>query len=66
MAKSIGAHNWAPARVGSMTRTILKAFLEPFVIVLAAVYFVIDALALSILKPLLRKIANLKVFSRLK
>ena len=48
--------------MGSMTRTILKAFLEPFVIVLAAVYFVIDALALSILKPLLRKIANLKLF----
>ena len=45
-----------------MKRTILKAFLEPFVIVVAAVYFVIDALALSILKPLLRKIANLKVF----
>jgi hypothetical protein len=48
--------------VGSMTRAILKAFLEPFVVVLAAVYFVIDALALSILKPLLRKIANLKLF----
>ena len=45
-----------------MTRTILKTILEPFVIVVAAVYFVIDALALSILKPLLRKIANLKVF----
>ncbi|MGB7618752.1 MAG: hypothetical protein WBM06_17510, partial [Pseudolabrys sp.] len=48
--------------VGSMTRTILKTIFEPFVIVLAAVYFVIDALVLSILKPLLRKIANLKVF----
>jgi hypothetical protein len=34
---------------------------EPFVIVVAAVYFVIDALALSILKPLLRKIANLEL-----
>ena len=47
----------------SMThRTILKTIFEPFVIVVAAVYFVIDALALSILKPLLRKIANLKLF----
>ena len=45
-----------------MTRTILKTILEPFVIVLAAVYFVIDALALTILKPLLRKISNLQVF----
>ena len=43
-------------------RTILKTILEPFVIVAAALYFVIDALALSSLKPLLRKIANLKLF----
>jgi len=43
-------------------RTILKTFLEPFVIVVAALYFVVDALALSSLKPLLRKIANLKLF----
>ena len=43
-------------------RTILKTILEPFVIVVAALYFVIDALALSSLKPLLRKIANLKLF----
>ena len=39
-----------------------SAALEPFVIVVAAVYFVIDALVLSILKPFLRKIANLKLF----
>jgi len=43
-------------------RTILKAIFEPFVIVVAAIYFVIDALALSILKPFLRKISNLKLF----
>ena len=48
---------------GSMkNRTILKTILEPFVIVAAALYFVIDALALSSLKPLLRKIVNLKLF----
>jgi hypothetical protein len=43
-------------------RTILKTIFEPFVILVAAVYFVIDALALSILKPFLRKISNLQVF----
>jgi hypothetical protein len=43
-------------------RTILKIIFEPFVITVAAVYFVIDALALSSLKPLLRKLANLKLF----
>ena len=43
-------------------RTILKTIFEPLVVVVAAVYFVIDAVALSILKPLLRKIANLKFF----
>lgn len=31
-------------------------------VLVAALYFVIDALVLSILKPLLRKIANLKLF----
>jgi len=43
-------------------RTILKTIFEPFVVLVAAAYFVIDALVLSILKPLLRKIANLKIF----
>ena len=41
----------------------LKTIFAPFVIVVAAIYFVIDALALSSLKPLLRKIANLKLFN---
>ena len=48
--------------VSMKNRTILKTIFEPFVIVVAAVYFVIDALALSILKPFLRKISNLQVF----
>jgi len=43
-------------------RTIIKTIFEPFVVLVAAVYFVIDALILSILKPLLRKISNLKIF----
>ena len=41
----------------------LKTIFAPFVIVVAAIYFVIDALALSVLKPFLRKIANLKLLS---
>jgi hypothetical protein len=41
----------------------LKTIFVPFVIVVAAIYFVIDALALSVLKPFLRKIANLRLFS---
>src|SRR4249920_2973654 len=45
-----------------MTRTILKSIFKPLVIVVAAVYFIIDALALSILRPLLKAIANLKLF----
>ena len=42
-------------------RTILRTIIEPLVIVLAAIYFAIDAMALSSLKPILRKIANLKL-----
>ena len=41
----------------------LKTIFAPFVIVVAAIYFVIDALALSVLKPFLRKIANLKLLA---
>jgi hypothetical protein len=41
----------------------LRTIFQPIVIVVAAVYFVIDALALSSLKPLLRKIASLKLFN---
>ena len=41
----------------------LRTIFQPFVILVAAVYFVIDGLALSSLKPLLRKIANLKLFN---
>jgi hypothetical protein len=41
----------------------LKTIFEPVVIVVAAIYFVIDALALSVLKPFLRKIANLRLFN---
>lgn len=41
----------------------LKTIFKPLVIVVAAVYFVTDALALSVLKPLLRKIADLRLFA---
>ena len=36
--------------------------LAPIVVVLAAVYFAIDALVFSLLKPLVRKISNLEIF----
>jgi len=43
-------------------RTILKTIFEPLVVVAATIYFVIDALALLLLKPLFRQIANLRLF----
>jgi len=45
------------------SRKRLKTIFKPLVIAVAAVYFVIDALTLSVLKPLLRKIANLRLFA---
>ena len=45
------------------SRKRLKTIFKPLVIVVADVYFVIDALALSVLKPLLRKIANVRLFA---
>jgi hypothetical protein len=44
-------------------RKRLKTIFEPLVVVVAAIYFVVDALAFSVLKPLLRKIANLGLFA---
>ena len=45
------------------SRKRLKTIFKPLVIAVAVVYFVIDALTLSVLKPLLRKIANLRFFA---
>jgi hypothetical protein len=43
-------------------RTILKTILKSLIIGAAAIYFVIDALFLSLLRPLVRQVANLKLF----
>ena len=45
------------------SRKRLKTIFEPLVVVVAAIYFIVDALALSILKPVLRKIADLGLFA---
>ena len=45
------------------SRKRLKTIFKPLVIAVAAIYFVIDALTLSVLRPLLRKIANLRLFA---
>ena len=42
-------------------KTILKQILEPLIVVAAALYFVIDALVLSILKPLLKRLGRLRL-----
>src|SRR5450631_1383391 len=51
-------------RLGSfMTRrTILKTIFRSLVIGAAAIYFVIDALFLALLRPLARQITSLKLF----
>ena len=47
----------------SMThRTLLKTIFAPFAFILAAIYFIIDALVLSILRPVLRRLTHLKLF----
>jgi hypothetical protein len=51
-------------RLGSfMTRrTILKTIFRSLIIGAAAIYFIIDALFLALLRPLARQIASLKLF----
>jgi hypothetical protein len=43
-------------------RRILKGIFKPLVVVVAAVYFVIDALILAALRPLLKRLLHLKLF----
>jgi hypothetical protein len=43
-------------------RILLARLLKPLVAVAAAIYFVIDALVLAIVKPILRRIGHLKFF----
>jgi hypothetical protein len=45
------------------SKTVVRKLFEPVVVVVATLYFVIDALVLSILRPLLRRIARLKLFA---
>ncbi len=44
------------------SRKILKGIFKPLVVVVAALYFVIDGLILAALKPLLKRILHLKLF----
>jgi hypothetical protein len=46
-------------------RTALRTLIAPIVFVLATIYFVLDALVLSILRPLLRYFAHLGFFTLL-
>jgi hypothetical protein len=43
-------------------RRILKGIFKPLVVVVAAIYFVIDALILAALRPLLKRILHLRLF----
>ena len=43
-------------------RKILKGVFKPLVVVVAALYFVIDGLVLAALRPLLKRILHLKLF----
>src|SRR5436190_20558742 len=43
-------------------RNVLRTLIAPIVLVLVTIYFVLDALVLSILRPLLRYFANLSFF----
>ena len=50
-------------RSPSMTyRKILKVIFKPLVVFAAAIYFVIDGVILAVLRPLLKRIAHLKLF----
>lgn len=43
-------------------RTVLRKIFEPFVVLVAALYFVFDAVFYAIIKPIVRSISRLKIF----
>jgi len=43
-------------------RSALRKIFEPFVVVVAAIYFVFDGVVLATIKPLVRKVARLRIF----
>lgn len=43
-------------------RTVLSRLIAPIVVILAAIYFLLDALVLSLLRPLLRWFSHLRFF----
>ena len=44
----------------------MKHVLKPFVFLLAAIYFLVDAVFLTIARPIARRLANLWIFDRLR
>ena len=44
----------------------MKHVLKPLVFLLAAIYFLVDAVFLTIARPIARRLANLRVFDRLR
>src|ERR1700723_1428722 len=55
-----------PARNLVSGRTKLKHILKPFVFLIAAIYFLVDAVFLTIARPIARRLANLWIFDRLR
>ena len=59
-----GRHLWrcGDAEPSMKYGKILKVVFRPLVLVAAAIYFVIDGVILAVLRPLLKRIAHLKLF----
>jgi hypothetical protein len=55
-----------PARNLVSGRTKLKHILKPFVFLIAAIYFLVDAVFLTIARPIARWLANHWIFNRLR
>src|SRR5664279_362466 len=43
-------------------RSALRKILVPFVVVVAAIYFVFDGVVLTTIKPLVKKVSRLRIF----
>jgi hypothetical protein len=54
------------SRFGSVRRTRVNRLFKPFVFLLAAIYFLVDAVFLTVARPVARRLAELLVFDSLR
>jgi hypothetical protein len=63
---SLSPATYAELRIWFVGRTALNRIFKPFVFLVAAIYFLVDAMFLAVARPVARRLAELWIFDRLR